>query len=100
MERIQRINAQPYPGRQVIMGEQQSRPQSAPMSTPDGSFNLGAELASRSRTAQKPPGVRRSSDMSNRRLETKPSSENQFSLVILQRGGCNTGSDDAVCNKI
>ena len=34
MERIQRINAQPYPGRQVIMGEQQSRPQSAPMSTP------------------------------------------------------------------
>ena len=27
-------------------------------------------------------------------------SENQFSLVILQRGGCNTGSDDAVCNKM
>ena len=80
-EYILRKNAQPYPGRQVIMGEQQSRPQSAPMSTPDGSFNLGAELASRSRTAQKPPGARRSSDMSNRRLERKPSSENQFSLA-------------------
>lgn len=75
------INNRMGPGQQKVMGEQQSRPQSAPRSTPAGSFDLGAELASRSRTAQKPPGVRRSSDMSNRRLEREPSSDLQFSLA-------------------
>ena len=74
------INDRMGPGQQKVMGEQQSSTQSAPRSTPDG-FDLGAELASRSRTAQKPPGVRRSSDTSNRRLERNPSSELQFSLA-------------------
>ena len=34
------------------------------------------------------------------RFYVNMTSENQFSLVVLQRGGCSPPSDDVVCNKL
>jgi hypothetical protein len=34
------------------------------------------------------------------RFYVNMTSENQFSLVVLQRGGCSSPSDDVVCNKL